>query len=485
MSKPNVLLIVADTARVCDAYADDPLVMPTLERLGTQGTRFTNAFASAPWTLPSHAGIFTGTYSSHHGAHGDHRYLDAEHRTLAEAFASNGYETVAASNNTWISGEFGFDRGFERFWKGWQFIQSDDDVGSILHELGPAQRARAAVDSLFDGNPLVNAINACYNQIYRSRRDYGAARTTERIENWVGQRDRERPFFAFINYLEPHIKYQPARQYTEPFLPSDATFEEAMAVRQEPRAYDVGAYELSSRELTLLRALYRGELAYVDTQLERLQSALIEAGEWDDTILIIAGDHGENIGEHGFLGHQYNVYDTLLHVPLVVTGGPFAGGGDAEDLVQLTDIVPTLLDLSGISDRRLAAQTQGRSFHPTADVTRDFVIGEYMAPQPPVETLEARYGGLPDAVQAYDRRLRTILTHTEKLIRGSDGHQEYYDLRGDPSERDDRADEAPERVRALEEQLDAWVNSFEHADTTGEVSMSMGTERRLADLGYL
>lgn len=483
--RPNVLLIVADTARRDDAYSDEPSVMPTLQEISATGTRFDNAFASAPWTLPSHAGIFTGTYSSKHGAHGGHRYLAEENRTLAEAFASNGYETFGASNNTWISGEFGFDRGFQDFWKGWQFIQSDDDVGAIVHELGPVRRAQAAVSSVLDGNPVVNAVNAIYNQLSRSRRDYGAARTTDRIDSWLEQRGDGRPFFAFVNYLEPHIQYQPHRTFAERFLPEDATYEEARAIRQEPRAYDVGAYELSTRDLGVLRGLYRGELAYVDAQIARIRRALEDAGEWDHTIVIVAGDHGENIGDHGFLGHQYNVYDTLLHVPLVVTGGPFTGGGRRNDLVQLTDIAPTLMEAAELKDPELRTQTQGVSFHPDADSTRTHVVAEYMAPQPPVETLVQRYGDVPARVRSYDRRLRTIRTADEKLIRGSDGHLEYYNLQRDPGEGTDRTNEAADRVTALGKRLDDWLEGFEHASADGAVEISRSTERRLADLGYL
>ena len=484
-SGPNILLVVADTARADDAYATNPSIMPTLQTFSQIGTRFDAAFASAPWTLPSHAGLFTGTYSSKHGAHGDHPFLDDTVRTLAEGMAATGYETFAASNNTWISGEFGFNRGFETFWKGWQLIQSHDDVGAIVHELGPLRRAQAALTGLQDGNPFVNAVNALYNQFSRSRQDYGATRTTDRVASWLDERPTDRPFFAFINYLEPHIRYQPPRAFAEPFLPADATYAEARAVRQSPRAYDVGEYELSTHELAMLRGLYCGELAYVDEQLRRLRSILEATGEWEDTIVIVAGDHGENIGDHGFLGHQYNLYDTLLHVPLVVTGGPFEGGGRRDDLVQLTDIVPTLIDVTGMEDSELITQAQGTSFHPDATSQRSHIIAEYMAPQPPIETLNARFGDLPTRVTAFDRRLRTIRTADEKLIRGSDGHLEYYNLHRDPTEGTDRTNIATDRVSTLSSHLDDWLASFEQTTATGDVQMSKQTEQRLTDLGYL
>jgi len=88
---------------------------PTLTRLANEGTAFENAFATAPWTLPSHASFFTGTYPSEHGTHGGHTYLDDELRTLPGAFADAGFQTIGVSNNTWITEEFGFDRGFKTF----------------------------------------------------------------------------------------------------------------------------------------------------------------------------------------------------------------------------------------------------------------------------------------------------------------------------------------------------------------------------------
>lgn len=481
----NVLVIVADTARADDAYATNPTVMPTLRDLRSRGTTYTNTFASAPWTLPSHAGLFTGMYSSTHGAHGEHPLLQPNHRTIAEVFAANGYETFAASNNTWISPEFGFDRGFEHFWKGWQLVQSDDDVGSILHELGSVRRMRAALDSVSGGNLAVNAINAIYNHIYRMRGDYGAERTTDHVIEWLESRDRDRPFFGFLNYLEPHIRYQPPHPFVRPFLPDGATYETAMAVRQEPRAYDVGAYDLSTRELDSLRALYRGELAYVDYQIDRICEALKSTGMWDDTLLVILGDHGENIGDHGFLGHQYNIYDSVIHVPLVMVGHPFGSNATVDDLVQLTDIAPTFLDLEGISDAPMSRQTQGVSVHPDAESEREFVVAEYIAPQPPTSVLEDRYGELPPHARVFDRTLRAIRTTDEKLIRGSGGHLEYYRLDRDPGEQQDVAAANPEAVDRLAVDLDTWLGRIERSTATEPVDISRGAKRRLADLGYM
>jgi arylsulfatase A-like enzyme len=490
----NVALVVLDTARALetpvgpDPEATDPETMPTLSELATAGTAYGRAFGAAPWTLPSHASLFTGTYPSRHGAHGGHTYLDADHRLLAESFAEAGYETVGVTNNTWITGEFGFARGFETFWKGWQYWQSDSDMGAVLRAEERTEKLGQVALDLFDGNPLVNAVNLAYSELLQPTGDDGAARTTDRIEEWLRGREDERPFFLFANFIEPHVEYRPPREFAGPFLPEDARYEEARSVRQDPRAYDVGEYELTERDCRLLRALYCGELAYVDRQLDRLRNALRATGEWEDTLFVVLGDHGENVGDHGFLGHQYDLSDTLLHVPLVVHGGAFTGGPNTDRLVQLPDLVPTLLDATGIEDSRLREQSQVRSFYPGADAEpRDVVFAEYAAPQPPIERLEERFGHLPEHVRRYDRSLRTIRTPEFKYVRGSDGREELYDVRMKPRERRDCLTDCPERARRLRERLDAWLDSFEHAtvDPDADVEMTEETKRHLMGLGYL
>jgi arylsulfatase A-like enzyme len=130
-------------------------------------------------------------------------------------------------------------------------------------------------------------------------------------------------------------------------------------------------------------------------------------------------------------------------------------------------------------------QFQGISLHPNSTETRDYIVSEYLAPQPSMEALEKRVGNLPDDVRKYDRSLRAILTEEYKYIRGSDGSDELYDIRSDPGETNDIADTHREIVNELDTQLDEWLDSFEHADHTGSVEMNEDTKARLEDLGYL
>ncbi|MFC6716885.1 sulfatase [Natrialbaceae archaeon GCM10025810] len=490
----NVVVVVLDTAR---KRSVDGETMPTLQSLAEEGTSFENAFSAAAWTLPAHASMFTGTHPTEHGAHGGHTFLSDSLRLLPEAFADAGYETVGVSNNTWITEEFGFDRGFDDLRRGWQYVQSDVDMGVVVRGEDLREKLLAARARLFEGNPLVNLANVLYSEVLRPAGDDGADRTTNWVSEWLGERNDDRPFFLFCNYIEPHVEYGPPQRHAEAHLPEDVTYGEATAIRQDPRAYDCEDYDLDDREFAALRGLYRGELSYVDEQLGRLRTALVEADEWEDTLFVVCGDHGEHVGEHGFFGHQYNLYDTLLQVPLVCHGGPFTGGARREELVQLLDLPDTLLEAAGIDDPEFDAQSHGRPLPPVSNDDggggdtgpwREAVFAEYVSPQPSIERLEARFGEIPDRVRRFDRRLRAVRTAEYKYVRGDDGFERLHHVPTDPREEENVVDETPERARRLRTRLEERFGELERGEADpadGSVAMREGTRERLADLGYL
>jgi arylsulfatase A-like enzyme len=424
---------------------------------------------------------------SKHGAHENHRRLDEHPMVFPEVLSSAGYQTVAISNNTWISEEFGFRRGFDIFRKNWQLIQSEVDLGEIARTKEGIGKIRQAAHRIFDRNPLVNVANAVYGQFLRGLGDDdGAQKTNEWLREWLVDRDDTNPFFLFVNYLEPHLEYRPPREYARRFLPDDVSYDEAMEVNQNPWQYITRKISMGESDFEILKALYWAEIAYLDERIDKLCQYLKDSGEWENTVFIITSDHGENIGEHGLMNHQYSLYDTLLHVPLIIHGGEFTGGQTVDELIQLPDLAPTLIDTAGIDAPEFFEQLHGQSFHPDTEAhEREYAIAEYMAPEPALEVLENRVGDLSEEVYKYDRSLRTIRNSEWKLIRGSDGLRELYHVADDPGETNDLAAEHPDKVEELEIELDAWLDSFEHADYSGEVEMRQETKSRLEDLGYL
>jgi arylsulfatase A-like enzyme len=482
--RPNVVILVLDTARydVVARLASDPST--SLGSLAKRGTQYTQASATAPWTLPSHASLFTGTYPSRHGAHAGHKRLDDHLRTLPEILSESGYETVAVSNNTWISDKFGFANGFEMFHKTWQYIQTETDLGKVARQHEGVDKIAELGKMLFHGNLATNLVNAVYGKYFRKQKDDGASRTNDIVAEWLNSRSGSSPFFLFVNYLEPHLEYRPQQEYAEQHLPADVTYDEAMTVPQDAWGYIAGTVDLSSHELQILRSLYHAEIMYLDDRIGEIKKILKETGEWKNTIIILTSDHGEHIGEHGLMDHQYALYETLLHVPLIVCGGPFESStNDAP--VQLVDIAPTVLETIGIEHETAAQQFQGKSFHPDAGANRSFSIAEYMAPQPSMTALERRVGDLPEQVTRYDRSLRSIKVDGHKFIRGSDGMTVLYDLDDDPDETSDLSGESPTKTTELAWELDQWLDSFEQYEAKSAAPIDDDTRSRLEDLGYL
>jgi arylsulfatase A-like enzyme len=134
--------------------------------------------------------MLTGTHTARHGAHAGHERLGDEFPTLAECFRGAGYETVCVSNNTWLSAESGFDRGFDEFEQTWQAVQSGNALGELVDET-EERRLRAVAGRLFDGNPLTNAANVLYRLLVRERSDDGAKRATGFVERWLDDRDAD------------------------------------------------------------------------------------------------------------------------------------------------------------------------------------------------------------------------------------------------------------------------------------------------------
>jgi len=477
--RPNVVLFVMDTMRAAETVPADPERTPTLAALAEAGTEYTQAFSTAPWTLPSHASLFTGTYPSKHGAHADHTKLEGDLATLAGAFADAGYVTGGVSNNVWVAEEFGLTEGFDWLREDGERTDAWSDSGSLADRLTDRVRGSAL------GGPTFERLQQFLTGAASS--DNGAARTVEWIRAWLGSRESDAPFFLFVNCIEPHLEYRPPAAYAREFLPAGWSYARAMALPQDPREYDVGVFDYTDEEWRVVRALYEAEIAYLDDQLGRLCEALSSAGEWDDTVFVAVSDHGENVGEHGFLGHQYSLYDTVVHVPLVAHGGPFTGSdGPSDRLVQTVDLAPTLLDVAGLDAPDLREQSQALSFHPTkGDAPRSQVIAEYMRPRPPIDVLVSKFDTVPPEIYDYQRTLRAVRTDTHKYVRGSDGGEWLYDLTADPEETADVSGAMPRRTAELAAALDQWLGSFDAAETDGSVDISDATEDRLADLGYL
>jgi arylsulfatase A-like enzyme len=289
--------------------------------------------------------------------------------------------------------------------------------------------------------------------------DDGARRTNEVVKRWIADAHQaETPFFVFINYMEAHRPYHPPRDYAMPYLGEDVSLAKAMSINQFPTAYHTGEVEMDAEDFDILRALYDGEISYLDFKMGQLFDYLRELEILDDTILIITADHGESLGEHNLMDHQLCIYDVLLHVPLVIRyPGLFEAGLRVSEQVQLTDIFPTILDIVAIDQD--SEEIQGYSLLEGREGGNSFAIAEYAIGLLWLDWLEKNNSQFD--VSKYARRLKTVRTEKFKYIWASDGRDELYDIRQDPEELNNLVETKPEKARELRALLKQWLNSFE------------------------
>ena len=431
-ARPNVLLVVIDTGRA-DRFSFNGYTRqttPEIAILASEGTVYEQARSPAPWTLPAHASLFTGLHPSAHGADSGHLKLDDRHRTLAEAFRAAGYRTQAYAANPWVGRQYGLDRGFDGY------------------------------EELWKGTPA-------------GEQDAGASRVNARVARWLEWRRstaaaREQPFFLFINYIEAHLPYDPPEPERSRMLSpgTDPLAVERLRRFRHPEEvkYVLGLGGLQPGDLKVLSDLYNGEIAYVDRRVGEVARMLKQDGLLDDTVVVVTSDHGEAIGDHGFLDHKMNLYEELLRVPLVLRyPRAVPAGKRIREPVMLQDLFPTLLALAGIDPGGKGAPgSPGSEAVPLpgirgiATVPRsDSLVGEFARPIQFLELIQQRF---PEArIGPWDRALVAFRIGPDKLHWASDGRHRLYDLEHDPLEKEDLAPSRPERVAELAARVESWL----------------------------
>jgi arylsulfatase A-like enzyme len=475
---PNVLWIVWDTVRAdrLGLYGHGRDTTPNLDRWAAGGRVFERCLSVAGYTLPAHASMFTGLLPSEHCAHNDHARLDDAYVTIAELLQGAGYRTYLYSANPHISADGNFDQGF--------------DVAE--HPWSPRFRERA--ERLVRDKLLAeDASSELGAQFEREARGEGPLShwnikaagelAQEGLLSWLGVASG-RPWFAFLNYMEAHRPLVPARGFRERMM-SPEEVGRSFAVDRgwlSTWEYTFRLRDYTDEELALTGATYDAALAELDTLFGRLIAALEEGGWLDDTVVVLTSDHGEHLGEQHMLDHQYSLYQPLLHVPLVLHFPARVSAGREERPVASFDLFPTLLELTGVAPPTGLRSQAASLLHPPTARPR---MAEDPAPArvPITMVRQAHADWNPEP---WERRLRALIEEPHKLIVGSDGRRELYDLAADPLEQRDLVAERPEVASRLERALESRAATL----ATGEVGpappeLTPEQIERLKALGYL
>ncbi len=479
---PNILLVVLDTVRSDCTGRDGAAnsVTPYLDHLAADATVFGSAWANAPWTVPSHASIFTGLLPSRHACTSVDSRLAPELPTVAQDLVEAGYETAAFFSNPWLSDRTsGLLRGFE-------------------------VRREAVQPEFF----------SAYSR-YRDG-DQGGARTVRNFTQWLDERrDDRHPFFAFVNFLEAHLPYDPPLAVRRKHLAGYGA-DDWIPVGWG-HEFNAGLHPAQFVDWDRLRALYRGDVRAADELLGQLLSRLGVEGLLDRTIVIVTSDHGENLGEHGLVEHQFSLHETLLSVPLVIRVPPALRdrlpAGRRDDPVTLADLYATILDLAGqgtvtvpptslsllvapreagriagddsVPPGRAAGSGPGRASPETIAADRP-LVAEYSGP--PSGLLRLLAGLNPDLDLApLALAYRSIRIGDERLTVASDGSRRLHDLARDPGQELDLAAKRPADAERLAGRLAAICPGRLVSASAGsrEPGLDPAVRRRLRALGYV
>jgi arylsulfatase A-like enzyme len=425
---PHIVLLVLDTLRAdhLACYGYDRPTSPALDALATESTLYEHAVAPSPWTLPSHASMFTGLYPSEHGAHCflveesvENAYpLPPETVTIAEVLRGHGFRTAAfVANAAYLRRSYQLDQGFDS---------------------------------------------------YRVRRQRAAAMNPS-IVQWLDDRGPDAPpFFLFVNYMDTHQPYNTA--------PGPGFLDDAPAAT-EPQLikwlYQSVVCAESPFPADLARRVidqYDTAVAHTDRAVGELIAALKNRGLWEETLVIVTSDHGEYFGEHGFVEHPEDVYEPALQVPLLVKSPGQTRAqrrADPVSLVALPGLIAANMDPA-------TADALSENFPRTMEDAP--VIAE-------LHHSLMRDLTNPRCPGRFDRIRRAVYDGSFKLIHSSDGTHELYDLSTDREETHNLASAHPERVRQLAARIEAMLAAAPAPRTTD--STPAPTERELETLRTL
>ncbi len=427
-SGPSIVLLTVDTLRAdhLPFYGSEHETAPTLAGLASRAVVYDKAESTSSWTVPSVTTWLTGVYPFTHGVFGgvtrhgkvyEQEVIPAQLTCLAEVLQENGYQTLGVTANAHLDAEHGFGRGFETF--------------SCLG---------------FSPAPKVNAV----------------------VRGWLtGRPPSGKPLFLWAHYFDPHAPYIPREPWFRRFAP-DASKHEMKMLRLAHKTWPRVPEEIrrnKPRYFELVRALYDSEIAFCDQAIGQL---LQEFPELEQSWIVFASDHGEEIGDHNYMGHGHTLYGETVRVPLFVRPPRGAAPGRVTVPVSSVDIPRTILAIAGI---QAPAGWQG-SVLPGLPVSGT-------GPQAPALAHLARF---PDK-----KHLAALIGPRWKIIRNlKTGSEELYDLEQDPWEHHDLATTEIATLKSMSQRLNDLVRALPPPpEDAVSRAISKRREEQLRNLGYL
>lgn len=506
--QPDIILMVLDTQRVdhlsCYGY---PLeTSPFLDSFAEGATLFSDAVAPAQWTIPTHASLFTGLYPSQHTMHQMDAVLPTAVSTLAERLTEAGYFTAGFSHNPLIGmAANGLDRGFQRF-SSFNYLgagllsvnlsRPTRTMGASVQLRKTARFLLAEVLGYSQQTPL-DAFAPISVPVWKKLLHWQRASKAAKVEDSLGkvaqlfsQRQGlspDQPVFAFVNLMGTHVPYDPPWRELQRFLVDKVGRSTAQRYLQQTNGWQVDVRNWLNMPLPLeefkavLDAVYDAEVAEQDAQIGRFLAQIRRFKTWQNTWVVVVADHGDHLGDKERLNHAFGIYESLVHVPLLIRdpSGNLPTGQTVTSTISTRRLFHTILLAANAATPSEAEWSLLNGREPEA------VLAEGRPLAWAIERLEKHRPGMV-AQQGYQEPARAIYADPYKfIVRGS--QRELYDFRADRDEAINLVSSMPDLSEQLDNRLRQQISNLQPA---ADAKSRTATEddalqQHLRSLGYL
>jgi len=459
-TRPNIIVILVDALRpdhLCCCGYERP-TSPSLDEFAEDSILFENAFSASPITRSSIPSILTGLYPSLHGTGSKKTLLtlNKDVPCLAEVLKQQGYTTVGFNTNPFVGAKQDYDRGF-----------------SLHFDMFPCEENKSfscCVETLSDGVPQKEDLK--FPQPYICSRGVNKS-----VSHWLRNSGRQ-PFFMWIHYMDTHSPYLPREPHFLKYSKGESGLHIMTFLRQFYalcNALNSRPDSLTQEQKSLFVNCYDSEINYFDRSFGELAAVLKELDLFDNTVVIVTADHGEEFWEHGGWGHSLRMYDVNLRVPLLLKPpGNSLKGKTVPNQAQNIDIFPTILDILDIEPEY---HLSGRSLVS--------LINE------PSQVPVLAEGGGPVRISENQKvsHFYALRSPEYKYIKdAAEGHCRLYQLQSDPLESNNLADRpfAKQIISDFEGQLMELLRPVTNIDEQSlRTELDSVTLERLKALGYV
>lgn len=461
-ARPNLILISLDTMRADRVGAirtdDEVSLTPNLDAFAESALLFSAAASTAPFTLPSHGSVFSGRMPSAHGGVDMQTPLRLDTPLLTELIALAGWSTTAFTGGGFLSPDFGFSRGFDRYTVHDPLITTETlpELPANVDGVAPEVMSSTEYEDYL-------RLSAAWRLKKEAVADYLASAA-------------DSPYFLFLHTYAAH-QYHPPRAIYDDVLrdsKSELTFGKHLGSIAPERWRNSPPSEADTEHM---RRLYDACVRHADDEFGAVMEILQRTGGLENTYVVVFSDHGEELFEHGELGHSDSLRESLLHVPLLLAG-PGIKPGRMTEPVSLLDLAPTLFELLGLPETELFEGSPLLAYDGFG-----FALRQESAP---VFSEVSHHGIHQDSLRAgnwkvvrdYGPAGRGVGTPTDSLYNLVEDGAEFTDLSLDEQRLFERL---LQRLVENRKKLDAAASGLaEHA-----AEISAGTMDALGDLGYL